>query len=340
MTLRQGIFWTHFVAGLVAGLIILWLSITGCLLAFKPQMDDFFNKKISTVSTSGTALDIEGVLDAAKHQYPKQGIKSVAIKNDVKAAVAVVFDKAGLIYFDPYTGQSIGSISRVSGVLKQMESLHRWFGLEKLYKEAAHQVKGAATAILCVLLLSGIYLWWPFKMVSVKTNLKGKSAYFNWHTALGFWSAPFLLAVALSGVVMTYQPGLKEPKFLKEGQQLGQPVRLQELFVMAQMYEPQWTTITLRFGKNKDVYPFFIESDNSGWLKLRSKLVVLSDATVVQWQPASSLTFERKFRSFVRYIHTGELGGLIGQLVAFLATLGSVILVLTGFVLAFKRFQK
>lgn len=46
----------------------------------------------------------------------------------------------------------------------------------------------------------------------------------------------------------------------------------------------------------------------------------------------------RRLRMYARFLHTGELFGLIGQTVAALCTLASLILVWTGFALAFRRF--
>ena len=46
----------------------------------------------------------------------------------------------------------------------------------------------------------------------------------------------------------------------------------------------------------------------------------------------------RRLRGWMRFAHTGELGGVIGQFVAGLACVGGAFLVWTGFSLAFRRF--
>jgi uncharacterized iron-regulated membrane protein len=45
-------------------------------------------------------------------------------------------------------------------------------------------------------------------------------------------------------------------------------------------------------------------------------------------------------RSWLRWIHTGEAGGIPGQLVAMLASAAAVVLVYTGLALAFRRFAR
>jgi len=49
-------------------------------------------------------------------------------------------------------------------------------------------------------------------------------------------------------------------------------------------------------------------------------------AAVVQWEPYASYTWAATIRSWVRPVHTGEAGGVVGQIVAALASTGGVIL--------------
>lgn len=46
----------------------------------------------------------------------------------------------------------------------------------------------------------------------------------------------------------------------------------------------------------------------------------------------------RKVRTWLRFLHTGEALGWMGQLVAALASLGAVFLVYTGYALSWRRF--
>ena len=46
----------------------------------------------------------------------------------------------------------------------------------------------------------------------------------------------------------------------------------------------------------------------------------------------------RRLRMYARFLHTGELFGLIGQTVAALCALATIILIWTGFALAWRRF--
>ena len=47
----------------------------------------------------------------------------------------------------------------------------------------------------------------------------------------------------------------------------------------------------------------------------------------------------RRARSILRFAHTGEVAGIVGQTVAGLVSAGAVVLVWTGFALAWRRFR-
>lgn len=60
-------------------------------------------------------------------------------------------------------------------------------------------------------------------------------------------------------------------------------------------------------------------------------------AELVKWEPFSSLSTGRRLRSYLRFGHTGEVAGLVGQTIAGLASLGGAVLVCTGLALAVRR---
>ena len=62
-------------------------------------------------------------------------------------------------------------------------------------------------------------------------------------------------------------------------------------------------------------------------------------AAVVQWEPYASYNLGRTLRAWVRPVHTGEGGRIVGQGIAALASAGGVVLVWTGLALAWRRFR-
>jgi uncharacterized iron-regulated membrane protein len=62
-----------------------------------------------------------------------------------------------------------------------------------------------------------------------------------------------------------------------------------------------------------------------------------TDGSVVDWSEFADESPGNRARTFVRYLHTGEVFGFIGQTVAGLASLAACLLVYTGLTLAWRR---
>lgn len=79
--------------------------------------------------------------------------------------------------------------------------------------------------------------------------------------------------------------------------------------------------------------------EKGAWPLFSSIQVVLDSATgrIVQASDYHGMSNGRKLRSWIRFLHTGEALGWPGQLLAGVASAGGVVLVWTGFALAWRR---
>jgi uncharacterized iron-regulated membrane protein len=84
----------------------------------------------------------------------------------------------------------------------------------------------------------------------------------------------------------------------------------------------------------------FTLTDGAQWNAFARSQLSLNSASgeVEQWQPYEQQNLGQKTRGWLRFGHTGELGGLAGQVIAGVACLGGVFLVYTGLSLALRRF--
>jgi uncharacterized iron-regulated membrane protein len=83
----------------------------------------------------------------------------------------------------------------------------------------------------------------------------------------------------------------------------------------------------------------FTISDGGSWNAFARSTLTLDAATseVRQWQPYTNSSLGQKARGWFRFAHTGELFGIVGQIVAGLGCAGGVALVWTGLSLALRR---
>ena len=131
-TFRSLLFWLHLAAGVVAGLVILIMSITGALLAFKPQIQRFVDRDVRFVQPPQPGAERRGVqslVASARAAKPDGQLASIALDADPAASAAVSLGREGTIYVDPYTGSVLGEGSRsLQASFRTLEDWHRWLG--------------------------------------------------------------------------------------------------------------------------------------------------------------------------------------------------------------------
>jgi uncharacterized iron-regulated membrane protein len=101
-----------------------------------------------------------------------------------------------------------------------------------------------------------------------------------------------------------------------------------------------WKTISLRVPMSPTMPAVFtIDQGYAGQPQKRGTLTLnRANGEVVRWETFDSLSRGRQLRSWLRFSHTGEYYGLVGQTIAGLVSLGGAVLVYTGLALALRRF--
>jgi uncharacterized iron-regulated membrane protein len=100
-----------------------------------------------------------------------------------------------------------------------------------------------------------------------------------------------------------------------------------------------WRTISMTMPKEADAPVVFnIDRGSGGQPQKRASLTLdRGTGAEVKWEPFSAGTTGRKARSILRFAHTGEVLGLLGQTIAGLVSLGAAVLVWTGLALSLRR---
>ena len=111
------------------------------------------------------------------------------------------------------------------------------------------------------------------------------------------------------------------------------------LWARAEQQVPGWRSISFRLPTGAEApLVFTIDEGTGGQPQKRATLTLNpSTAEVLRWEPFASLSSGRQIRSWLRFAHTGEVYGIVGQTIAGLVSLGASVLVYTGLLLAFRR---
>lgn len=366
---RTWVFWGHLAAGCLAGLVILVMSATGAVLAFQPQLLERLERDQRYVSVPSDAVRLgpSALLRQAAAARPRDAAVSITMASDPSRSVTISFGPRATVFVDPYSGRVLGSgAPRVRALFQSMTEWHRWLGATGDGKPVGKALTGAANLAFLVLAISGLFLWWPRRLSrqTLRTvavphlRAHGRLRDYNWHHVTGFWLAPVLIVLTVTGAVMSYAwagtlvyrlTGSPVPaqaggasSARMEGHEASRgaiPDQLDRLWADAAVRLPTWETMTLRMPGRAGAPLVFTMTDGAQWNRFARTQLIMDGATgaVVRWEPYADASTGQKLRGWMRFAHTGELGGLAGQMLAALGCLAGVVLVWTGMALAWRR---
>ena len=364
MKLRRILFWIHLSAGVIAGVVIFTMSVTGVILAYQRQILRWANREYRVQSNAGEQqLSVTEILAKLKNQP-----SAITLRPDDGAAVEVTTGRDRILFINPYTGDALGESHELPAFFAQVENIHRWLGVSDADRPAGRAVTGACNLAFFVLVATGPFIWWPKdwgwtnlkKSVFFRRGLGGRALYWNWHNVVGSWCVIPLLIIVLSGVVMSYgwannllyrltgneppappqaasaQPRPGSENKPHDGAAEPPSVSPLEKVVTAAAQVPAWQSITIRMPSGRG--PLSATADRgSGRPDLRTQFIFDPKTGEVRRETFSSYNSGRRLRTWARFSHTGEAGGIIGETIAAIAAAGASLLVYTGITLSIKR---
>ena len=405
--LRTILFSTHLTAGLVAGIVILIMSVTGTLLTFQQSVLKTVERSqryVEPPEPGASRLDIDVLLERVRAAVPDAEPTTVTLDSDPRVSASVALGQRGTAFVNPYTGEVLGTGSaRARAFYRSVTSWHRYLSVEGEHRATARAITGACNAAFLVLAITGLYLWWPrhwtWPIVSAVTlfrsGIRGKARDFNWHNVIGFWCAPILVVLTATGMVISYSwasnlvytltgsprpaagagrgggPGAEagggrgsgrsgergrgasvrvDPAGRARAERPPEPagppedssssgVTLESLVARAERRVPTWRTMILRLPSRAGGPVAVSMSDGKYWNSYARSTLTLDGRTGadIRWEPYAATSRGQKVRGWMRFAHTGELGGLAGEAVAGVASAGGGFLVWTGVALALRR---
>jgi uncharacterized iron-regulated membrane protein len=419
MSFRKIIFWLHLVVGVVAGVIILIMCVTGVAIAFEKQTIAAVEgeiRRVDPAAPDAARLTVDELLAKVRETQTNGRPSGITIYSNPELATLVAFGRTNSVYLNPYTGEiKAQGAAGTRTFMRVMTDWHRWLGRDAEGRAVGKAITGACNAAFLVLAVSGIYLWWPRRwsveslkaIVLFRGGLGGKARDWNWHNVIGIWSAPVLIVLTASGMVISYRwasdlvyraagstppppgagPGGAANVTVPTPPSGTKPLGYEQLFAVITNNAPQWAEMTFRFGgapqrgggsaegrggareaggpqrtdaskTNATVEVAGTRPERAESRGAQSQAVSVAVKERGAWPLFAAVQFTldphtgevlkresyadqdrgRQARSWLRYLHTGEALGWIGQLVAALASLGGGLLVWTGLALSFRRF--
>jgi len=379
MKLKKILISIHLWIGLLSGIVVIVLGLTGCILVFVEEIRPFvYADRLEVKLVSGNRLGMQDMLQKAKNIWGKdKPISALEIGNDPGQTWQFRSYREDTnsghwywnekefyesLFMDPYTGQLVMHEQSEFEFFRVILYLH-WSLLLKT--ELGQPVVGVVTLLYVLSLLTGLYLWWPKNKKARRvrfwfkwkkgTGLKRKN--YDFHNILGFYAFSVGLVIAFTGMVWAFpvlDRGLQH--LLDTGKSSIKTTTasvhaVPEVNAVPESSENKGLDFIYADIKKKypdaKAYHFYFPNNTSSKVTVLARYeptlkTVLMQYNMFSGQLLETSTFEdksngEKFSSMNYDIHTGSILGLPGKILAFLGSLISASLPLTGFLIWYNK---
>ncbi|AXO79989.1 PepSY domain-containing protein [Olleya aquimaris] len=369
MSFKKIIFQLHKILGLATGLVVFIVAITGCCWAFKEEIESLYNDYKKVEPQDKPILTPTQAKDFAKAVLPDHHIHGTLFKKADDAIEVIFYDAEPEFYqsvfLNPYSGKVIQVDDHMSGFFAFTLKGHMRLWLPKAIGE---QVVAASILIFILIIISGFVLWIPKKRKNLKQRLKfdwkkttrWKRKNFDLHTVIGFYICSFALILAFTGSVISYNwlkyvvyvstGGDKVPAFIipKNNSEItkNDSIKPMDYLIEKLLKEsPDAESYELHYPTN-DEESIYVEVSNSKGLYYDSDYRFFDQNTLEEIEtPAiygkyKDAKFADKILRMNYDIHIGAIGGIAGKILAFLISLLTATLPITGILLWYGRTYK
>ncbi|MDH4764972.1 sulfite reductase (NADPH) flavoprotein alpha-component [Pseudomonas oryzihabitans] len=354
--IRRGLFQLHSLLGLAAGLVLVVLGVTGALYSFQLELLELLNPPPTAATPDRRPLTL-----------PEVRQRLLAPGQELSFVSSMAGEGYGLLGLAPVKGQGRGEVQlfdrytgevltapRGQGFFRLILDLHRSLALGPVGKA----LTGAATLILLVLCLSGLYLRWPRQVRRWRTWLtldwrrQGRSFHWDLHAVAGTWCLLLYLLAALTGLYWSYgwyrEAGERllgaapEPRI--SGVVARQDVDLDAL----------WRSFRQETGGRVEGYGLLLPNparkvshptlwylpDDAEHVRALNRIVFDSAGRVLDHRRYREQPLGARLLLSVYALHSGEYFGLAGRVALLLASLAMPLFMVTGLWLYLDRRRK
>lgn len=198
----------HFIGGIISLPFICLLAVTGIIYLFKDYYEKPVYKDVKEVSIGNKRISYDRQWELAKESAiaPPHTMILPRSKNLATEFVSGRFAGESRIYIDPYTDRVTDEIVSRETDMFRVRKLHG----ELLTGKVGTKIVELIASWMVVLLLSGLYLFWPRnKGAGIQSFFRirkdGNKRIFHrdLHAVTGFWSSLLILLILAGGLPWT-----------------------------------------------------------------------------------------------------------------------------------------
>lgn len=353
MKLRQIALVLHRYVGVMVGILLAIVSLTGSLLVFWKELNVFLNPQMFQVIPQSDRVSVQFVVDTVRSAYPDWQLNFLelprALDSVYTARMLLNSGDFTYVYLNPYTGEVLGSQEWGRTVMSFIYNFH----ISLLGGKAGETVVGICGLLLLLLSVTGIILWPGWKKLVAGFAIRWRSALqlinYDLHKVGGILSCVFLIAIASTGTAMIFHTQFKGVIYSL----VGTPKLLELTSTMVANAPPVTADIILQKADlalpGKTIYITF-PSKRQGTFVVRKRLVGDihpngSSNVYLDRYSGQLLRVENGFTAPVASqiinllfpLHIGAFGGLTTRILYVFIGLTPTLLSITGLVLWRRR---
>lgn len=351
----------HLYLGIIAGAVIAIIGLTGSILVFRDEIDAALNPSLFRALSQEKRLGIGEAYTLFHEQHPDVKVNYLYQPADFPTSTYVFYNyvTAQQIFVNPYNGQICGKRLYESGFINLVTDIHT----SLLIPGFGQYVTGTAALILLILTISGMRLWIPKKwkqlksVLSVNFRSNWRRQNYDWHNVLGFYSAPVVVLLALTGFCITFYLPMVALLFTLNGKN---PKEVMSIYSLKSTYQKGASPLPLSkvIAAGSAVFPegkargLALPADSSGSYRIdyvcpgksrdgRREMVVVDQYSGKVLAASKSFpNVAQAVLSWMQPLHYGTFGGLQTRILVLIGGLVPAALFVTGFIIWWPRWKK
>lgn len=330
------------------GIFITIIGVTGSVIAFEHDIDRILNPTLLHATPASSKISADAAFAVFEANFKDVEDMPLRLSTQPDEPYSMQVGNQTEAFVNPYTGQLIGTRQHPT-VLDLIHTMHRTL----LMGDVGEIIVVVAAFALLWLVISGLYLWWPQKRITVNFSGSLRRVAFDWHNVSGIFSALFLFAAGTSGIVVYFDDVIAGT--LNKATYSADPVRtapstpvsgvppigLTRAVAAAAAALPQATPIAVRKPANAQDsiyvalrFPEDLTTGGRSWANIDQYNGTPVNVENSRKAPAGTETIIQN-----RAIHTGDILGYPTKIVMSLACLLLIGQILSGYYMWWKKMR-
>lgn len=368
--------WLHLWLGLVTGIIMVIVCLTGCIWVFQEEILGMIHAEDRVVKQDKPVLTPSQLQAVAQQLYPGKNVGYASYQQGKAVEIGLGKGRKSSIILkvNPYTGKLMSKVERKEGETDFFRFIlngHRFLWLP--YK-IGRPIVNYSTLIFVITLITGMVLWWPKKWTKntkersfkIKWGASFKRVNYDFHNVIGFYSLLVIMAIGLTGMVYGIEWYSKGLYWVTSGGESltnyrdlkSDSLQANKFYKPGKAMDLAWKKVITKHPEAQGFYYGFPDTADA-----KSAIYIYIYPTAGRYYNNVSYAFDRhtlkqfpadplfgvdfnkvsaagQLRRMNYDIHVGVILGLPGKILAFFASLIGATLPITGFIIWWGKRKK